>query len=122
MADSYYTVITPDFTTQVDQQTNQITYTDNVHPLVAQVLAQVLAWGRNSNQAHIVDRDGHFDRDQTEQLRRLLRGEFTRNNYNVCGSWRQGYEMTIGNERVGVTNGHGSQFRVYYRRIDKGDK
>ena len=110
--DNLATIVRDDFTATVDRETNQITYTDNVHPLIA----QVLAWGREQNSNHVVDNIGYFDRCQTEQLRRLLRSEFTKNNYNVYGSWRKGYELTVGNEYVGVTNGHGSHFRVYYRR------
>ena len=114
--DSYYTINTGVFVASVDRETNEITYTDHLPETGRPIIDRVLAWGRGQNSNHVVDASGHFDRRQTEQLRRLLRSEFTKNNYNVYGSWRKGYELTVGNEYVGVTNGHGSHFRVYYRR------
>ena len=80
------------------------------------LVAKVLTWGRNQNQSHVVDNQTFFDRQQTEAMRRFLRSEFTSRNCNVAGSWRKGYELTIGAEHIGVTNGHASGFRIYYRR------
>lgn len=62
------------------------------------------------------DTAGSFDQRQVEQLRQYLRREYVSGNRAVSGSWRKGYEMSIGNERVGVTNGHGP-FRIYYHKV-----
>ena len=85
-------------------------------PTASGLIQSVLDWGRQQTSSHTIDQSGHFDRQQTETIRRALRHEFTHFNYDVVGSWRQGYEMTLDNERVGVTNGHGP-FKVYYRRM-----
>lgn len=62
------------------------------------------------------DKDNHFTPRQVEQLRRYLRQEYVNGNRCVTGSWRKGYEMILGDERIGVTNGHGS-FKIYYHKV-----
>ena len=75
----------------------------------------LLAWGRAKPTAHTVARLGEFTKSDTESLRRLLRKECLSGNPAVTGEWRKGYELAVGQERVGVTNGRGS-FKIYYRR------
>lgn len=75
----------------------------------------ILEWGRAKPTAHTVAALGEFSQSDTESLRRLLRKECLNGNPAVLGEWRKGYEMAIGNERVGVTNARGS-FKIYYRR------
>lgn len=78
----------------------------------------ILAWGRAQATGHTVARLGEFSKSDTESLRRLLRKEYLDKNPAVSGCWREGYEMAIGDERIGVTNGHGS-FKIYYRRVER---
>lgn len=75
----------------------------------------ILTWGRNSGQAQARDTGNVFTPEQVEQLRRLLRAEYVSRNPAVAGDWRKGYEIILGSEAIGVTNGYG-RFRVYYRK------
>lgn len=83
----------------------------NENPLAV----KILTWGRAQATGHTVASASDFTAAETDALRRMLRSEYQGNNPAVVGKWRKGYEMAIGNERVGVTNGHGS-FKIYYRR------
>ena len=80
------------------------------------ITSLVLDWGRSKATLgkNLTDNSGQFTIEQTEQLRRELRVEYLNRNQAIVGDWRRGYELSIGNERVGVTNGYG-RFRVYYR-------
>lgn len=74
----------------------------------------LLEWGRRQPTSHTVASE-QFTPQATDQLRRYLRTEYQAGNKAVVGCWREGYELTAGHERIGVTNGHGS-FKIYYRR------
>ena len=76
---------------------------------------KILAWGRTQPTGHTVAQPADFTPAETDALRRMLRSEYQGRNPAVSGCWRQGYEMSIGAERVGVTNGYGS-FKIYYRQ------
>lgn len=85
------------------------------------IITTVLNWGRQAAPTpgqSLVDQAGDFGPEQTEALRRALRGEYQKRTPGVVGSWHKGYELMIGPERVGVTNGYG-RFRVYYRCQDQ---
>lgn len=74
----------------------------------------ILTWGR---QGHTTDTTGYFTAEQVEQLRRHLNAEHRNQNRRVYGSRNQGYELMLpNNERIGVTNGYGSGFVIYYRQ------
>jgi hypothetical protein len=76
------------------------------------IITTVLDWGRVHGSK--VDQSGQFTHQQTEALRRTLRDLYLNGTPTITGDWRKGYELMIGSERVGVTNGYGP-FRVYYR-------
>lgn len=82
---------------------------------MSNIIQRVLDWGRQSETQDIVDQTGHFSPCEVESLRRQLRKECQESNPGITGSWRKGYEMMIGKERIGVTNGYGP-FKIYYRK------
>lgn len=84
-------------------------------PQINETVNTVLEWGRRQPTSHTVASIEQFTPQETDTLRRYLRTEYQAGNKAVVGCWREGYELTAGNERVGVTNGHGS-FKIYYRR------
>lgn len=74
---------------------------------------QILNWGRNNGKAKSLDTSREFD---AEALRSYLRQLYTAGQtQGLYGNYRQGYELTIGNEAIGVTNGCG-KFVVFYRK------
>lgn len=85
-------------------------------PFPTGLIQTVLDWGRGQSTTSPVDTNRYFSSEQTETLRRALRCEYVQRNPAVAGSWRKGYELAIGSEHIGVTNGYSSGFRIYYRR------
>lgn len=83
---------------------------------MSQIITEVLNWGRPKAKPrqNVTDHNGDFSPKETNELRRVLRDMYTSHQPGVCGDWRRGYEITIGGERVGVTNGYGP-FKIYYR-------
>lgn len=78
---------------------------------------EVLEWGRAQN-CDVVDLSGVI---QAEPLRKTLRAMYLNrleNGLQIVGDTRKGYELLIGNERIGVTGGYG-RFRVYYHKVGK---
>lgn len=85
--------------------------------LDSELLTNVVLWGRQqdtSKHRTVIDTTGQMD---AESLRRWLRNAYKCGTDGILGSWRKGYEINLcTGEVVGVTNGHGSRFKVYYRR------
>ena len=78
-------------------------------------IQEVLEWGRAQG-CDQVDLSGVI---QAEPLRRELREMYLNrleNKAQITGDFRRGYELILGNERVGVTGGYGRGFKVYYHR------
>lgn len=82
------------------------------------MIDHILEWGRaNVNGKKAIDIAGHFDREQTDELRKELRRRYKAGERHVDGSWRCGYELVLPTgEAVGVTNGHAAHFVIYYRK------
>lgn len=76
------------------------------------LVQQILDWGRKTGRTDARDSERQFD---AEALRKWLRQQYTEGVTGLFGSWRQGYELTLGTEAIGVTNGYG-RFTVYYRK------
>lgn len=76
---------------------------------------EVLEWGRSQG-CDRVDLSGVI---AAEPLRKTLREMYLNrlsNGLQIVGDFRRGYELSIGNERIGVTGGYG-RFRVYYHKV-----
>lgn len=83
------------------------------------MIENVLAWGRQNytGNGSVKDLDGHFDRAEVEKWRKELRRQYLDGNRQIEHSYRQGYEVTLNDyEAIGLTNGYGPGFVVYYRR------
>lgn len=81
----------------------------------------IIAWGQNQQLDRFgcaVDTEGQFSQEDVERLRKLLRHFHLQQIKIVSGSYRQGYEIKLGNVAVGVTNTRGSnKFSAYYRPL-----
>ena len=85
-------------------------------------LEQIIEWGKSqplNRHGTVVDTEGQFSREETEQLRRQLREYYRNRVRDVYGSRRQGYEWELPHlgVAIGVTNGHASHFCIYYRPL-----
>jgi len=81
-------------------------------------IEDIINWGReHARDGHARDLTGHFTREQVEQWRRDLRRRYKDGERHIDGDFRRGYEVvTDTGEAVGLTNGYGPGFVVYYRQ------
>ena len=78
-----------------------------------ETIQQIIEWGRSSDKAKSLDVARQFD---AEALRKHFRSLYIDGQtQGLYGDFRRGYELTLGNEAIGVTNGSG-RFIVYYRK------
>lgn len=83
------------------------------------MIENILAWGRQNytGNSSVKDLSGYFDRADVEKWRKELRRQYLDGNRQVDGDTRHGYELEVNDhEAIGLTNGYGPGFVVYYRR------